>query len=568
MSFLRELQQRHVFRVGTAYAVIAWVVMQIADVVLPTFGVPPWVQQGFIILLVLGFPVSLLLAWAYELTPQGLKREIDLRQQASEAADAGEKTVSAPQITHAAKLPNSIAVLPFDNLSPNQDDKFFAAGLHDEILNQLTKISALNVIARTSVLQYADTRKPVGEIARELNVENLMEGSVRFSNNRVRVTTQLIDTDSGAHLWSETYERQFDDIFAIESDVALNVARAMEATFSASEQKAIESVPTHSSAAYRLYLQAHYIVTTSAGAAARAHELLDRALSIDPEFGRACGLKAMMYAAMFVNTEASGSAESMDQETLEGKVRTWAERAFAIEPKNEEARAAIRILSVLTWHWSEFEEAMEPGDETRLLTFGLWFYSWIGRKEYAVELGEKVVELNPNDAAAHMSLGVVYAYAGDRAASIKSFRRMMELSPEVVLGHHWLAFNEIALGNADDALKEMRLVEKLLGDDHRRIVFLPDLAYGYACIGHHDDARRVIDEMEKIGRTTDLGAGSWVAVHLALGDEEKALEQLEIVAQKARRHESDAGFLNVMSLRMNQLDDPEFVEVFSRIVGD
>lgn len=556
-----------------AYAIGAWLFIQIADVVLPTFNVPQWVQRGIIVVLVLGFPVSLLLAWAYEMTPQGLKRERDLRREALEGAGTDEIADSARQITPGARLPNSIAVLPFDNLSPNPDDNYFAAGLHDEILNQLAKISALNVIARTSVLQYADTRKPISEIARELNVENIMEGSVRFANERVRVTSQLIDAKSEAHLWSETYERPFDDIFAIESDVALNVARAMETTFSAAEQRAIKQVPTHSSTAYGLYLKAQYIVVTGAGAAMQVHELLDRALRIDPDFARACGLKAMMYAATFVNTEMSGSVKAVDHGTLEEKVRSWADRAFAIDPKDPDARAAIRILSVLTWHWSDFEANMEPGDETRLVSFQLWFYSWNGQRDYAVEMGEMVVELNPNDAAAHMGLGIVYAYAGDRTASIRSFRRMMELSPEVVLGHHWSAFNEIALGNVDNALEEMSLVEKLLGDDNRRIVFLPDLAYAYARIGRHDDARRVIDEMETLGSTMDLGAGSWVAVHLALGNEKKALEQLEIVAQKARNHESDAGFLNVMSLRMNHLDDPvlekpEFVEVFSRIVGD
>jgi Flp pilus assembly protein TadD len=216
---------------------------------------------------------------------------------------------------------------------------------------------------------------------------------------------------------------------------------------------------------------------------------------------------------------------------------------------------------------------MEPGDETRLVTFGLWFYSWSGQREYAVQLGERIAELNPNDAAVHMSLGVVYAYAGNRSASNKAFRRMLELAPEIVLGHTWLAFNAIAAGGLDRALEELRLQENLLGDDTRRIVFLPDLAYCYSRIGRRDDADRILQEIESLGSTIDLGAGTWATAYLAMGDEEKALEQLELVAQKARNHETDQGFLNVMSLRMNHLDDPtlkkpEFVEVFGRICGD
>jgi TolB-like protein/cytochrome c-type biogenesis protein CcmH/NrfG len=572
MGFLRELQKRNVYKVGAAYTVVAWLLIEIADVILPTFNVPQWVQQALIVVLVLGLPVSLVLAWAYELTPQGLRRDAGDQHDAPDETDDGEPQ-AVLQASTKARLPDSIAVLPFDNLSPNPDDRFFAAGLHDEILNQLTKISALNVIARTSVLQYEGTRKPIAEIADELNVENVMEGSVRFANNRVRVTSQLIDAGIGSHLWSETYERPFDDIFAIESDIALNVARAMEAAFSRAEQKEIEHIPTTSSAAYGLYLQARQIVLTGAGKAERVHELLDQALRLDPNFARACGLKAMMYALLFVNTEQSVSAAAMDHETLENKVREWADRAFTIDPKDEDARTAIRTMSVLTWHWSDFEKNIEPGDENRLSSINLWFYSWNGQKDRAVEIGEKVVALDPNDASAHMSLAIVYAYAGKREASCRSFHRMIELSPEVVLGHHWLAFNEIALGNEEAALREMQLVEQLLGDDPRKIVFLPDLAYAYSRVGHHDDARRLVAEMEVLAGDKDLGAGTWVAAHLAMGDEKKALEKLEVLADKARNHETDAGFLNVMSLRMNHLADPtlekpRFVDVFNRIVGD
>lgn len=574
MSFLRELQQRNVFKVGAGYAVVAWVLIQVAGEILPTFDTPRWVLQVITLALIVGFPVSLVLAWAFELTPGGILRD-DGRHSApgSGVTTAGDTANRDSRATKRKRLQNSVAVLPFENLSPNPDDSYFAAGLHDEILNQLTKIAALNVIARTSVVQYARTQKSISEIANELNVETVMEGSVRFAGDRVRVTTQLIDATSDAHMWSETYERPFKDIFAIESDIAINVANAMQATFSAAERREIEKIPTTSPAAYGLYLRARHIVYTGGGEAERAHQLLDRAIQIDPRFARAYGLKAMIYAASFVNTEQRAGVGATDRETLEQEVRSWAEKAFAIDPKNPEARAAIRTLSILTWHWSDFEQAMEPGDETSLVTFGLWFYSWRGQREYAVQLGEKIAKLNPNDAAVHMSLGVVYAYAGDRDASNEAFRKMLEMAPEIVLGHTFLAFNEIAMGNSDRALEELRLEEELLGDDTRRIVFLPDLAYCYSRIGHHDDAKRILQELETLGRTMDLGAGTWATAYLAMGDEKRALEQLELVAQKARNHETDQGFLNVMSLRMNHLDDPtlkkpEFVEVFSRIKGD
>jgi TolB-like protein len=590
MSFFGELRRRHVFRVGAGYAVVAWLLIQVAGAILPTFSAPLWVLQTVTLLLILGFPLSLVIAWAFDLTPEGIKRTLidsdvsDGGQRALlETTGSGELRGPAPSARSApsrltlkspdsGRLRNSVAVLPFANLSPNPDDAYFAAGLHDELLNQLAKISALNVIARTSVLQYEGARRPVAEIAHELNVETIMEGSVRFARDRVRVTTQLIEAASGTHLWSETYERPFDDIFAIESDIAINVATAMKAKFSPAEQRAIEKIPTESAAAYGLYLQARNILFTGAGESDHAHGLLDRAIEIDPQFARAHGLQAMIHGASFANTAQSEGVGPEGREALERQVRSHAERALAIDPKDPDARAALRTLSILTWHWSEFDQHLEPGDENSLASFGLWFYSWRGQRDYAVRLGERIAELNPNDVGAHLSLAIVYAYAGNRAASSRTFRRMMEVIPDSPLAHIWLAFNEIALGNRERALEELRLVEKLLGN-HRHIVFLPDLAYCYAQIGRPEDAERVMREIETLGSGVDLGAGTWATAYLAIGDEKQALEQLERVAAKARNHESDQGFLNVMSLRMNHLADPtlekpEFVDVFSRITGD
>jgi TolB-like protein len=315
MSFWGELRRRNVVKVGVAYAVVAWLLIQVASVVLPTFAAPEWVAQSVTFLLILLLPVVLIIAWAFEITPEGIKKTAQVplqesithvtsqklnyvvttllvlavvfmaidnyvldgsvrgpgRQSAAEqAAPATDGTgaVGAPasaQPSAAAgssalvgqrpRLPNSVAVLPFANMSPNADDSYFAAGIHEEILNYLAKLKSLNIIARTSMLQYADTPKTLQAIAEELNVETIMEGSVRYSANRVRVTTQLIDAATGVHLWSEAYERDFADIFAIQADIAMNVANALEAEFSEAEQQSIETAPTTSADAYALYLQ-------------------------------------------------------------------------------------------------------------------------------------------------------------------------------------------------------------------------------------------------------------------------------------------------------------------------
>ncbi len=256
---------------------------------------------------------------------------------------------------------------------------------------------------------------------------------------------------------------------------------------------------------------------------------------------------------------------------MEREIRNLANRALAMDPENASARVALRSIDARTWRWSAFVDAVRPADEPALTTLELWVYSWMGRRDEAVRIGRRVVALNPIDPGAHLSLGVAYAYAGDRDASLESLARATDLQPDFGLAHVWLAFNYVALGRDDEALAVLRLVEQLLGDN-RQFVYLPELAYAYSRLGQSDDVQRLMDEMRALSEA-DLGAGAWAVAFLAGGDEESALEQLEIVAERARDHEPDAGFINAMNLKMNYLDDPrleqpEFVDVLSRITGD
>ena len=283
MSFITELKRRNVFKVGFAYAVVSWLVMQVSSTAAPALSLPEWTTSMITFLLVLGFPITLILAWAFELTPDGIRstqaasieedvtrltsRRLDfaiiallgaavvflvmdnyiLEDDAATVVDAAPEPVAeeaAPEPQPAPEpavpeqpevLPNSVAVLPFENLSLDPENAFFAAGIHEETLNQLTKLHNLSVISRTSVLRYEDSELSIPEIATELNVGAVMEGSVRYADDKVRITAQLIDAATDEHLWSEVYERDFADIFAIQSDIAMNIANALEAEFSLEE---------------------------------------------------------------------------------------------------------------------------------------------------------------------------------------------------------------------------------------------------------------------------------------------------------------------------------------------
>jgi adenylate cyclase len=606
-GFWARVREHKIIQWGLAYLGAALALAHGGDLVSHAFQWPEVVSRVFVIGLIAGFPIALTLAWYHG--HRGLKRisaaelaiislllligavffTVSLRPSTGDSAAheaagvASTKASSAPGSERAATpsggksasetqrsvLPNSVAVLPFDNLSPDPKDAYFAAGIHEEVLSQLAKLSNLNVISRTSVARYANTDLSISQIGAELRVRTVMESSVRYANNRVRITAKLVDAASDRRLWSEVYERDLADVFAVQADIAMNIANALQAEFSPAEQRTLEQKPTSSPAAYALYLQAR-----SAGLvdSDTAQALLDRAIAIDPEFGRAYGLKARLYVGSFINTTQGNAVAPESRAELESRIREYAQRALAIDPTDAEARAALRGLNLPTWRWPAYERELQPGDEAQLTATQLWVLYWMGRAARALRIGEKVTELNPNDPAAHMGLSIVYAYAGDRAASIRSLGRALELAPVYPLARAWLAYNAIALGSTADALADLQAVEQLLGDN-RPIVFLPELAYAYSRIGRRDDAQRLFAEIQTLGSKSDIGTGTWALAYVAIGDDKQALRSLEAMVQKARKHEPDQGYINVMNLKMNFLADPHiaepaFADVLSRIRGD
>jgi len=617
MSLFAELKRRNVVKVGLAYLVVAWLIAQVVGLVAPALYLPAWTVTLVVLLLMVGLPVALLLAWVYELTPEGVKRTMEVRAADSithvtsqklnyviigalalvlgvfvvdrfvldnPAAPGNSATAPARSPSESAArdqapgravhqvLPNSVAVLPFTNMSPRPDDGYFAAGIHEEVLNYLAKLSKVNVIARTSMLRYAATSMSLRDIAEELGVETIMEGSVRYAGDEVRITAQLINPQTGAHLWSEAYQRKFDDIFAIQADIAMNIANAVGAEFSAAEQTNIEKPLTSSADAYALYLQAATIIqTTGPTAMETAISLLDRATALDPEFGQAYSQKAYLYSGSLVNTTQGTAVAPEGREQLDRLVVENAERALAIDPADGRAKLALRIRDLLAWRWQGYVETLTPAEERALSIGSLWAVAWAGERARAVEIAERNAELNPNDVVTHMSVGIAQAYAGDYAASTRSLKRALQLGPAVSLARAWLAYNAIALGDRATALEELQLVERMNGETPA-LVYLPEFAYAFSRIGRPDDAQRYFAALEERAATTDVGVGTWAMAYLAIGNEPEALRQLELAAAKARNQEPDQGYIQLMNLRMNFLADPRlreprFAEVLERIRG-
>jgi TolB-like protein len=563
----------------------------------------------------MGFPVALLLSWAYELTPEGIKptKQVPLTDSITQAtgqrlnyvitglltlglgfvvvdqyvlndaaveAPAEPAPALVPDVTNRAPaeepaerdvLPNSVAVLPLQNLSPDPDNAYFAAGMHEEILNQLAKLKNLNVISRTSVLRYAEDRPPIPQIATELKVTSVMEGSVRYANDRVLVTVQLIDPETDSHLWSESYPGDLSDVFAIQADIAMNVANALAAEFSVEEQQRIERQATASTSAYDRVLRVNNLVGVG-NQAPRMHELLDQAIELDPDFARAYGLKAALQAQELINT-TEGSARRWAE--LEPLVREYADRALALDPEQPAALNALVNLGSYSWRWSEAQQAFERRLAVDNSAGGtlIWFQSWSGNEARALELAEREAELDPLNPAPHWIYGIVLNYAGNHDAATTEFRASIELAPNLSLFRSWLAMSEIARGNVDTARRELELGEQFLGSN-RALISLFDIAYGYGRIGDADDAQRLFEEISAAAEGgQDIGAGGWALAHLAVGDVDEALEWLERGAEKASRQEPDPGYYSLMNLRMNFTNDPllerpEFVDVRNRLTGN
>jgi TolB-like protein/Tfp pilus assembly protein PilF len=607
-GFWARVQEHKIIQWGVGYLGAALAIAHGAELLGHSYHWPEIIGRLLMGALIVGFPVALVLAWYHG--HRGLKRisagelgiiavllligavffTVSLRPSADHAAEAAvpadtaessaaPSSIVVPQPAGepapSAPLPNSIAVLPFDNLSPDPNNAFFAAGIHDEVLNQLGKLKSLNVIARTSVMQYANAARPITEIARELGVETVMEGSVSYAEGRVAVRAQLIDANTGVHLWSDSYNREFADVFGIQADIAMNIANALEAEFSDEEQARIEQIPTASSEAYALYLQARAILPVTPNDP-RIPTLLQQAIEIDRDFAAAYATSANLLSQRLTNTNAGEAVDAAERAELVATVRRDASRALDLDEQQGLAHSALALLALFEWRWTEaeagFTRAVEASRQEPIIGayFG-YLLSWAGRHDEAIAVGERTRKLDP-DSPLQGGLGFALGMAGDYDAAAALWRRTVQRIPNPI-ARHWLALTEIARGNNDEALRQLELVDRMLANN-RLVVFLPELAYAFGRVGRQGEARRLFDEIEAAAAAgAPVGAGTWAMAYLAIGDNEQALKWLEAGAEKAAKHEPDPGFINLMNLKMNVTNDPilrqpEFVAVLERLRGD
>lgn len=472
MSLLRELNRRNVFRVGAAYVVIGWLLLQVADVVLGFTGAPAWVGKTLIALLLLGFVPALALAWVFEVGPNGVHvdrgapdapaahgRRLDLitlvavfgvvvmmawqhlgpgrRDAATSAQPATPAQVEPapappkrrPEPPPLEAPPGSIAVLPFTNRSAEPDTAYFVDGVHDDLLTQLARNAALKVISRTSMLEYRDTTKNVRQIGAELGVATILEGAVQRAGKRVRINAQLIDTGSDEHLWAETFDRELtpENVFDIQTEIAQAIATALGRTLAAGAGDATNAVPTQVAAAYDAYLQARALrdtqVTPEIMTAAAA--LYRQAIELDPTFALAMG----ELAKLLVELHWYGNRDP----ALRDESRQWIERALALQPDNP------RLLLIMGEHryrgWLDYEGALTwlekaerglPGSGELFALRG-FIARRAGQAPEALAALETAAALDPRSVQVLSALAETHGLLGDTAQADVWDRRLAAL---------------------------------------------------------------------------------------------------------------------------------------------
>jgi len=447
--FFHELKRRNVYKVAIAYAVVAWLLIQIATQTFPFFEVPNWAIRLVVLLLVLGFPVALIIAWAFELTPEGIKRTEDVRAVPNErrrgrawifiVLTAGLLSVAlfslgrytaGPQRNASTTGAKSIAVLPFENRSEEKANAYFADGIQDEILTRLAKIDDLKVISRTSTQRYKSSPENLREIAKQLGVEHVVEGSVQKSGEQVRVNVQLINAETDAHLWAEVYDRKVADIFAVQSEIAATIAKALQVKLSSREKQAVAAKPTENPDAYDAYLRGLAIwnsLDTSPQASLAMQEFFGRAVELDPKFAVAWANLSLIHTLSYAEYDPTAGRLAEAKRALD--------TAFRLQPTLGDAHFALglyryRGLRDYDGALKAFDEAIENGvNKAMSIEFSAYVKRRQGKWEEALALHQQSSQLDPRNTIIYSEQAVTYhalrRYADARAA----VDRALEIAP-------------------------------------------------------------------------------------------------------------------------------------------
>ena len=523
-KFFGELKRRNVYKVAIAYAVVAWLLIQIATQVFPFFEIPNWAVRLVVLLLVIGFPIALILAWAFEITPEGIKRAEDVDLSQSITRRTGRKLdfliigvlllviavfayqrFGPGQKVAVATPEKSVAVLPFENRSEDKANAYFADGIQDEILTRLAKIADLKVISRTSTQHYKSAPENLPEIARQLGVAHILEGSVQKSGDAVRVNVQLIKAANDSHLWADTFDRKLTDIFSVESEVAKAIADQLRAHLTGQEEQVIAAKPTDNVEAYDVYLRglAYNLKPLNPANALGAQKHLREAVRLDPKFALSWALLSYVDARGYLTLTLQPTV------SLREEARQAAETALTLQPNLGEA----------------------------VLAKGFYHYACLKDYDTAVRYFEQARQLLPNSSRIPESLAYVARRRGQWNQSESYFNEAERLDPRNVdlLVQH--AISHQCLRRFPEALRKLDQVLNITPDD-------VDTLAGKAAIAQAEgDLPRAAALLAPLRPAADLNQALETQVYQAILERRPAqiIPRLKEILAKP---DPDLGYLN------------------------
>jgi adenylate cyclase len=584
MSIFAELKRRNVYKVAVAYIVAGWALSQGIAQVFPVFDIPNWVIRLLVLLIIIGLPIALVLAWMFELTPHGIKRteDVDFATAARQPKKRvwifvvaisglvsiglfflGRYTVgSKAAVTAPNEISNkSIAVLPFESLSEDKSNAYFAEGVQEEILTRLAKVADLKVISRTSTQRFKSAPSDLRDIAKQLGVANILEGSVQKANDQVRVNVQLINAMTEAHLWADTYDRKLTDIFAVESEIANAVADALQAKLTGSEKSSIAKAPTANPEAYELYLKGRFFWNKRSGADLRkAIEYFNQAIAKDPNYTLAYTGLADSYLLL------PNYANASTQESIT-PARAALKKALELDDSSAEAHASTGLLDLLEVRLGpaiiELERAVQLKPNYATAHHWLMFsYLALGHFDPAFLEAKRAQELDPLSLVINADVAWTYFCARRFDDAERQARKTLEVGPQFFRAHYYLGQVLQFKGRLADAIPEFQKAFDLNGDPYS----LGMLGQAYARNGQKDEAQKVLLRLNEEAKSRYVAPYAITLVYLGLGEKERALDELERAYERG-----DTNYLFRVKVDP-MLDDlrgqPRFEALVQKVLGD
>jgi len=542
-NFFAEVKRRNVYKVAVAYIFAGWALSQGIAQVFPVFDVPNWVIRTIVVMIILGLPVALVLAWMFELTPQGIKRTetADAMPEATRKKkyvwiyvvvigaaisiglfflgrySAGNTTASPAGITN-----KSIAVLPFDNLSRDPDNAYFCEGVQDEILTRLAKVADLKVISRTSTQHFKSAPENLPQIAKQLGVAHILEGSVQKASDQVRVNVQLINALTDAHLWADTYDRKLTDIFAVESEIAKTIAETLQARLTGSEKSSIAKTPTVNPEAYELYLKGRFFWNKRTGDDLRKSiDYLKQAIAKDPGYALAYAALADSYGLLRFYGGASPAESVVPAEAA-------AKKALELDDSLAEAHASLGLIATeeleVNRGVNELERAIQlnPNYATAHHWLGLALAT-LRQSDRSIGELKRALELDPLSMIINADLSIIYLYARRYDAAEAQARKTLEIDSRSFVAHYYLGAALQITSRLKEAIPEFQKAVELNNDPYS----IAMLAQAYARNGQTDEARKLLAHLNEMAKSAEVPEYALALAYTSLGEKERAIEALE-----------------------------------------